>query len=274
MLVMGLVFAIGQVSGAHFNPAVSVAFSLRFAFHWWRLLYYIPAQFVGALVIFVTQTTRHNTTHDTRHTTHDTTRHNTTQHDTRHTTHDTRHATYIATGAMLGSLVVMGFLGTEGDVGASLPQGMTIQAALGLEIAFSSIFLFVVLNVAERAKVVGPNGALATGLALIALATVGGYLEHSLSCVSCVSCACVSCGDESDTGTDPRCVAGTRVQAIGRHVDESLPIAGAGAAVGRQGAGRGVGLHRGSARGRSHRRAAHLPAGLARAPAGLPQSHR
>jgi hypothetical protein len=68
MLVMGLVFSIGQVSGAHFNPAVSVAFSLRFAFQWWRLLYYIPAQFVGALV---------DTTHDTRH-----------------TTHDTRHATY------------------------------------------------------------------------------------------------------------------------------------------------------------------------------------
>lgn len=125
MLVMGLVFSIGQVSGAHFNPAVSVAFSLRFAFQWWRLLYYIPAQFVGA---------------------------------------------------MLGSLVVMGFLGTEGDVGASLPEGMTSQAALGLEIAFSSIFLFIVLNVAERAKVVGPNGALATGLALIALATVGGPL--------------------------------------------------------------------------------------------------
>ena len=118
-----------------------------------------------------------------------------------HTTHTcTTRNLHITAGAMLGSLVVMGFLGTEGGVGASLPQGMTIQAALGLEITFSSIFLFVVLNVAERAKVVGPNGALATGLALIALATVGGYLEHSLSCVSCVSCACVSCGDDSDTG--------------------------------------------------------------------------
>jgi hypothetical protein len=99
---------------------------------------------------------------------------------------------------MLGSLVVMGFLGTEGDVGASLPEGMTSQAALGLEIAFSSIFLFIVLNVAERAKVVGPNGALATGLALIALATVGGYSNNI--CVSRVSC--LPCGGGSDTGTD------------------------------------------------------------------------
>jgi aquaporin Z len=168
MLVMGLVFSIGQVSGAHFNPAVSVAFSLRFAFHWWRLLYYIPAQFVGALVIFVTHTT---TRHDTRPTTPRNTRH-------------TRHETYIAAGAMLGSLVVMGFLGTEGDVGASLPQGMTIQAALGLEIAFSSIFLFVVLNVAERAKVVGANGAIAVGVIVTALGIVGGYFL--IVCVSCV----------------------------------------------------------------------------------------
>lgn len=42
-----LVFAIGQVSGAHFNPSTSFAFSLRRVFEWWRLLYYIPAQFIG-----------------------------------------------------------------------------------------------------------------------------------------------------------------------------------------------------------------------------------
>lgn len=52
LVLMALVFAIGQVSGSHFNPATSVAFSLRFAFEWWRLLYYVPAQFLGTRHLF------------------------------------------------------------------------------------------------------------------------------------------------------------------------------------------------------------------------------
>jgi glycerol uptake facilitator-like aquaporin len=47
LVLMGLVFSIGQVSGSHYNPATSLAFALRFAFEWWRLLYYLPAQFIG-----------------------------------------------------------------------------------------------------------------------------------------------------------------------------------------------------------------------------------
>lgn len=48
LTLTSLVFAIGQVSGAHLSPATSLAFSFRRVFEWWRLLYYIPAQFIGA----------------------------------------------------------------------------------------------------------------------------------------------------------------------------------------------------------------------------------
>lgn len=44
---MAFVFAIGQISGAHFNPSTSLAFALRRVFKTWRLLYYLPAQFIG-----------------------------------------------------------------------------------------------------------------------------------------------------------------------------------------------------------------------------------
>jgi len=125
LTITAIVFAIGQVSGAHLNPATSVAFSLRFVFEWWRLIYYIPAQFIGA---------------------------------------------------MLASLVVMGFLGTEGDVGTTVPKGMSTEAALGMEIIFTAITSFVYLNVAERAKVVGANGAIPVGIVVAALGIVGGPL--------------------------------------------------------------------------------------------------
>jgi glycerol uptake facilitator-like aquaporin len=98
---------------------------------------------------------------------------------------------------MLASLVVMGFLGTEGDVGATLPQGMSINAALGMEVLFSAILIFVTLNVAERAKVVGASAAIAVGVLLIALTVIGAYAPllafmsvHSLAQPSACACAC------------------------------------------------------------------------------------
>jgi aquaporin Z len=49
LLVMALVYAIGNVSGAHFNPAVSFAFALRSDFPWRRMPAYWVAQLIGAL---------------------------------------------------------------------------------------------------------------------------------------------------------------------------------------------------------------------------------
>jgi aquaporin Z len=48
LMVLGIILFMGKVSGAHLNPAVSVAFSLRGDFPWRRVPGYIVAQLVGA----------------------------------------------------------------------------------------------------------------------------------------------------------------------------------------------------------------------------------
>jgi aquaporin Z len=45
---MGVILFMGKVSGAHLNPAVSVAFSLRGDFPWKRVPGYIIVQLIGA----------------------------------------------------------------------------------------------------------------------------------------------------------------------------------------------------------------------------------
>jgi aquaporin Z len=50
LMVMAVILFMGTVSGAHLNPAVSVAFALRGNFPWRRLPAYIAAQFVGAVL--------------------------------------------------------------------------------------------------------------------------------------------------------------------------------------------------------------------------------
>jgi len=50
-LVIGvMVYALGHVSGAHFNPAVSVGFAIGRHFPWQRVATYAGAQLAGALV--------------------------------------------------------------------------------------------------------------------------------------------------------------------------------------------------------------------------------
>jgi aquaporin Z len=48
LMVMAIILAMGKVSGAHLNPAVSIAFALRRDFPWKRVPAYIIAQLVGA----------------------------------------------------------------------------------------------------------------------------------------------------------------------------------------------------------------------------------
>jgi aquaporin Z len=48
LMVMAIILFMGKVSGAHLNPAVSIAFALRRDFPWWRVPGYIVAQLVGA----------------------------------------------------------------------------------------------------------------------------------------------------------------------------------------------------------------------------------
>ena len=47
-MVMAIILFMGKISGAHLNPAVSIAFALRRDFPWWRVPGYIVAQLAGA----------------------------------------------------------------------------------------------------------------------------------------------------------------------------------------------------------------------------------
>ncbi len=50
LLVMVMIYTLGDVSGAHINPAVTLAFALRGAFAWARVPFYWAAQLIGALL--------------------------------------------------------------------------------------------------------------------------------------------------------------------------------------------------------------------------------
>jgi MIP family channel proteins len=49
LVIMAMIYAVGHVSGAHFNPAVTFAFALTRHFPWPRAAAYWAAQVVGAL---------------------------------------------------------------------------------------------------------------------------------------------------------------------------------------------------------------------------------
>ena len=49
LMVMAIIYFMGVVSGAHLNPAVTLAFAVRGNFPWRRVPGYIAAQFIGAL---------------------------------------------------------------------------------------------------------------------------------------------------------------------------------------------------------------------------------
>jgi aquaporin Z len=50
LMVMAVILFMGTVSGAHLNPAVSIAFALRGDFPWKRVPAYVIAQFAGAVL--------------------------------------------------------------------------------------------------------------------------------------------------------------------------------------------------------------------------------
>jgi len=50
LMVAAIILFMGTVSGAHLNPAVSIAFAVRGDFPWTRVPAYLVAQFVGAIL--------------------------------------------------------------------------------------------------------------------------------------------------------------------------------------------------------------------------------
>lgn len=49
VIVMAVIYFLGSVSGAHINPAVTLAFALRGNFPWYRVPWYVIAQLVGGI---------------------------------------------------------------------------------------------------------------------------------------------------------------------------------------------------------------------------------
>ncbi|MFD0993539.1 MIP/aquaporin family protein [Tenacibaculum geojense] len=49
LIVMAMIYAFGEISGAHFNPAVTVAFAYAKKFSWSEVPKFITAQFLGAI---------------------------------------------------------------------------------------------------------------------------------------------------------------------------------------------------------------------------------
>ncbi len=49
LAIMAMIYAVGHISGAHFNPAVTFAFTLTRHFPWRRAVAYVGAQSLGAL---------------------------------------------------------------------------------------------------------------------------------------------------------------------------------------------------------------------------------
>jgi aquaporin NIP len=50
LVIMAMIYAVGHISGAHFNPAVTFAFALNRHFPWPRAFSYWLAQLLGALL--------------------------------------------------------------------------------------------------------------------------------------------------------------------------------------------------------------------------------
>ncbi|HEY8220239.1 MAG TPA: aquaporin [Methylobacter sp.] len=50
LMVMAIIYFMGAVSGAHINPAVTIAFALRRHFPWQRVPWYLLAQITGGLL--------------------------------------------------------------------------------------------------------------------------------------------------------------------------------------------------------------------------------
>jgi aquaporin Z len=122
LVVLTVIYAIGDVSGAHINPAVTLGFCVSRRFPWSSLLPYVGVQCLGAL----------------------------------------------AASATLHYL----FPANE-TLGATLPAGPPMQSFV-LELIFTGVLMFVVLNVSQGAKERGITAGLVIGSVIAWEAMMGG----------------------------------------------------------------------------------------------------
>ena len=117
LMVSALIYAFGDVSGAHLNPVVTLAFAVK------RL---VPLRMVAGY--WVAQ----------------------------------------LTGAVIAAATLRALFGAVSDAGVSHPKLVDAPTAVAVEMLLTLLLVSIVLGTADRARVVGPEAALAVG-ATIAL---------------------------------------------------------------------------------------------------------
>ena len=124
--VIGGAYAVGHISGGHFNPAVSIGAAAAGRFAWSDVLPYIAAQIVGGALA-------------------------------------TTILFAIRSGAPEGS--VAGFDAVSNGFGDASPAGFNLVSVLVAEVVLTAIFLYVILGVTDRRAPSG-FAPLAIGLTL------------------------------------------------------------------------------------------------------------
>ena len=122
LAVMAAMYSVGHVSGAHINPAVTVAFALTRHFPWPLVPAYVLSQLLGACA---------------------------------------------------ASGVLLALFGNAAHLGATVPSGSPLQAAL-LEMLLTLFLMFVISAVATDVRAVGQAAAIAIGGYVALAATFAG----------------------------------------------------------------------------------------------------
>ncbi len=120
-----LIYTLGGISGAHFNPVITVGFTLRRVFPWTWVPFYWLAQFVGSII---------------------------------------------------GGLLIRGlFSGQYASLGTNSVNTLTSTVANGFkwEIFLTFLLLFVVLQTATKASIIGSQAAISVGAVIAAAAQIG-----------------------------------------------------------------------------------------------------
>jgi aquaporin Z len=125
LIVAALIYAISDASGAHFNPAVSLAFTIKGLFP----IAWLPVYWIAQLA-----------------------------------------------GAILAAAVLRALFGDAADAGVTRSH-VELPVAFAIEAVLTWLLVTVILGTADRARVVGPNAAIAVGATIAACGLIALPIE-------------------------------------------------------------------------------------------------